>query len=519
VERILLLLIKYKRFMIPTITPQQYDLQGLLLQGYNYPNLKYIIFKINDLPGAKQFLAKLVPGATGAGPLVATSNKPWPNSAKPPYCLSIGFTYNGLCELIGPANCLTVSLGSPSLFTSYQAGAVADKKAMGDTDGSDPVNWWKDTGWIANPPPLADGSDLHIQITLFTLNPIDKEEYYHKLLSMIPASTSGKGPSVIPVFFKDSEPIVVNGDAGYIHFGYRDSLSQPKIDYPMPAKKNKMLAAGNPAVDDRPLVSSDRVVIKAASGTGDYYAHPLLVNGSFGAFRLLYQDVAKFEDYIKSDPELLAAKMCGRWRNGVPLVVSPDTEKMNLGEPGPRNFNFTNFNYLEPSANQQGDQSADIQGGKCPIGSHIRRSNPRDDNNVTVSAPNAEANRIVRRATPYGPVYKPGEQPTQRGLVGLFISAVLDNGFRFVTQSWFNMGGFNQVDNSPDFSGIDPLFGPQISNTTPNIDKFYYEDKGVYDTPATTMSRFIRTDGSMYLFLPGITGLQYISQGIIPTVN
>ena len=38
-----------------------------------------------------------------------------------------------------------------------------------------------------------------------------------------------------------------------------------------------------------------------------------------------------FEDNLqkhkdKIDPELLAAKICGRWRNGVPLALSPETD-------------------------------------------------------------------------------------------------------------------------------------------------------------------------------------------------
>ena len=40
------------------------------------------------------------------------------------------------------------------------------------------------------------------------------------------------------------------------------------------------------------------------------------------------QDVVGFENFLQAnkdriDPELLAAKICGRWRNGVPLVISP----------------------------------------------------------------------------------------------------------------------------------------------------------------------------------------------------
>ena len=54
-------------------------------------------------------------------------------------------------------------------------------------------------------------------------------------------------------------------------------------------------------------------------------------NGSFGVFKMIEQDVVGFENFLQSnkdqiDPELLAAKICGRWRNGVPLALSPDTD-------------------------------------------------------------------------------------------------------------------------------------------------------------------------------------------------
>jgi hypothetical protein len=51
-------------------------------------------------------------------------------------------------------------------------------------------------------------------------------------------------------------------------------------------------------------------------------------NGSFGVFKMIRQDVFGFESFMQSNkdkiaPELLAAKICGRWRNGVPLALSP----------------------------------------------------------------------------------------------------------------------------------------------------------------------------------------------------
>ncbi len=65
-------------------------------------------------------------------------------------------------------------------------------------------------------------------------------------------------------------------------------------------------------------------------------ASALGLNGSFAVFKKVETDVVGFEEFLQSnkdriDPELLAAKMCGRWRNGVPLALSPDTDNPETG--------------------------------------------------------------------------------------------------------------------------------------------------------------------------------------------
>lgn len=496
------------------------DVQGLVLRGYNYPYIRYLILSIKDTAGARKFCADLASGS-GKGGMSVTNADVW-EGAKPDYCLNIGFTYSGMEMLLGTANSKTVALWSSlQVFGAFKKGAVADAAAIGDTGDSAPAKWWKNGGWIAeNGENSNDDSDLHIQITLFTLTQDNREKYYDILLDMITATASG--PSIVPVYYQDSDPIIVDEDPNYIHFGYKDSLSQPRIDNVLWENKNVRRRMGVSTIDDRPKVPADRFVI--SQDASDYKAHPLLTNGTFAAFRLLYQDVAGFEKFINSggeaSAELIAAKMCGRWRDGTPLVVSPDKEDKDLGIAGPKNFNFTNFNYLVPSPNQQGDDPvSDDQGLRCPYASHIRRANPRDDINVTGNDDNAEKHRIVRRASPYGPLYDPSEKSdveVQRGLVGLFIGAVLGQQFRFVTINWFEANGFRNPDLSPNHSGIDPLFGPQDADPDPANDKeFAYNDNGVYKV-IPKLTRFVRTDGSLYLFLPGIKGLLHLSEGTIP---
>ena len=62
------------------------------------------------------------------------------------------------------------------------------------------------------------------------------------------------------------------------------------------------------------------------------------LNGSFAVFKKVETDVVGFEDFLQSnkdkiDPELVAAKMLGRWRNGVPLALSLDLDRPGGGIP------------------------------------------------------------------------------------------------------------------------------------------------------------------------------------------
>jgi hypothetical protein len=495
------------------------DIQGLILRGYNFRYIRYIIFSIADVQGGRDFCADLLPKS--GKPLNITTAEPWPGGVKPAYCLNIGVTYYGMSLLIGKPNCNTVGNASYELFNLFQAGAADPNNAqqVGDTDDSAPKNWWtRSGGWMLNKQPSTDGSELHIQLTLFTHSPESREDYYTQLLSMIPQA-AGK-LAVAPVFYKDSDPIAVGEDLDYIHFGYKDSLSQPRIGNTLWNQKDVRLFAGISTVDDRPIVPLYRFAI--ATNTPAYNAHKLLENGTFAAFRLLYQDVAAFNNFIASDkntlPELVAAKMCGRWFDGTPLVVSPDGEDKKL-----KDFDFTNFNYETPTPNQQGPRKSDDLGAMCPYAAHIRRSNPRDDSYVKGNEPvngkpqYAEIHRVLRRASPYGPPFKAGEpDDVQRGLVGLFIGVNLTDQFQFIMSQWITNGSFRYPDRSPNQSGVDPLFGQQPSDQDPDDQYFAYNTgNGNYKT-IPGLERFIRTDGSLYVFLPGIAGLKCLSEGIIP---
>ena len=65
------------------------------------------------------------------------------------------------------------------------------------------------------------------------------------------------------------------------------------------------------------------------------------------------------------EQELMAAKLMGRWRSGAPLVLAQEKDDPALGADPKRNNNF-NYGKMDP------------HGYAAPLGSHIRRMNPRD---------------------------------------------------------------------------------------------------------------------------------------------
>ncbi|HEX8249173.1 MAG TPA: hypothetical protein VF599_13430 [Pyrinomonadaceae bacterium] len=511
------------------------DIQGLMINGYRgYNYIRFLIFTIPEanIPAVREFCGKLVPG-TADSPLTITPATRWHSQdARPAYRLNIGLTKSGLMKLITPPNYKTVYNKSYQLMARfgraadpysaanpYGAAYPATASSIGDTGPSDPSNWWQSEGWkLPNQTPA--NTSLDILFSLYAPTFEAREEWHEQLLKMI------GDDSAVLAFIQDSDPL---DDAGQqIQFGYRDGISQPRI---------AGFSETDPELDDRPDVDSWRFIINLIAGNSSspptYSAHPLLDNGSFAAFRLLSQDVESFEKFINqqgaSKAEFIASKMCGRWRDGTPVEDSPaKPENLHLlGESLKGEYELNNFNYVAPSAHQE-PKPAPLgnpdNGQACPYAGHIRRANPRDDNSVTGNSNMANQHRILRRARPYGPPYDPANKATigqDRGLVGLFIGADLQNQFEFLMNTWIINGHFSTNDGSPNNSGYDPLFGPPPAAASPSTTEFSYctgdpSNAADYET-LQGLTQLIVTKGGLYVFLPSITALGYLAKGDIPT--
>ena len=232
------------------------------------------------------------------------------------------------------------------------------------------------------------------------------------------------------------------------------------------------------------------------------------LNGSFAVFKMIETDVFGFENFLQSnkdkiDPELLAAKMCGRWRNGVPLALSPDTDS----PPGGLSLEqMNNYEYVNA------DGSGDPKGLRCPVGAHMRRINPRGQPVTGQGQPGGSNNthRLIRRGLPYGPTYDPNlpYDGIKRGLLGYFINSNIENQYEFVLRHWVNDSEFaGAVRLNP--KAKDPMIGTQ----NPEESIFVIpQPNGAPPIKITGLLTFVTTKAVAYCFLPSVTALKFISK-------
>lgn len=437
------------------------EIQGIVLRGYTFEFVRHFVLTIEDAGAFKRFLGSLVPGGPSAGPLTVTSAEIW--TEKPDYTLAIGLSFAGIQALGVPA-----TFGNQFQYQAFKQGAVARSPIVFDTGASAPANWV---------PCLAPSSAAaaHAVLTLYAKDAETLEARSETLRGMFGQGGAARALSFGATDYFDGRAL----PDGMVHFGYADGISQPNVmGVPRPPDKQQPVPAYEVV-----LRNSPEAPYPFPTPDDEVFAK----NSSFGAFRILEQDVYGFETYLENslvDKELLAAKFCGRWRNGNPLELSPDAP----GDPLPPD-QLTEFDYF-----------GDPEGLRCPIGSHTRRANPRDAESFPSSKPD---HRIVRRAMPYGSAWDPsqGKDDISRGLVGYFIGASLENQFEFIMQRWIN--GQNFALNFSEPQGNDPVLGANDTGAS----EFEYPPNG----KVSGFEEFVTTRGGLYCMLPSLPSLAWMA--------
>jgi len=452
------------------------DIQGFIVHGYNMPKSRHFVITIGQIGAALEFLDALT---SGSGRLSITSAARWPGGVKPEYALNIGLSATGLQALKLPSS-VSINQGN---FSSFLAGAVAAAKTVGDTGPNDPAYWVTKLN-------TANANMAHVLLSLYTNTSEDRDFYSTKLREMFAAVIPPPGSPGSDVLEWDVDPIIdvdpLTGEKfRKIHFGYTDGISNPIIDaVDLPPLRPNQL----------PYVPAWQFVTRDGSMTSYNLPTPLQFgqNGTFSAFRILDQNVPAFEAFLKADrrdetaQEYLAGKLCGRWRNGNPVVLEPDA-------PGPM---------LPDDELMDFDYGTDNVGQPCPYSSHTRRTNSRGGP-LVVPVGDQIDHRIMRRADAYGPRYEGVDDDHERGLAGHFMCVMFSNQFEFVMSQWVNSATFP---GAPAQAGIDPLLGNVTAGSTFT---YWKSNKPVV---VNGLSRFVTTRGGLYLFIPSVTAIKWMAQ-------
>ncbi len=463
------------------------DVQGTILRGYRADVARHLVLRVVDPAGARGFLGALVAGDGSLLPQVTTAAR-WTD--KPSCFLNVGLTAAGLTELGVPAPALATF---PAAFLRGATDSVT-ANLVGDVGASDPSTWAHGFG---------DGSAVHLLVSIWAKGHAEIDETSAVLRAAFAGALEELGAH-------DATALADNK----VHFGYTDNISQPTVEGAPPTKR--------PRPDHQPIAPTGEFLLGYLNQYGATYTVgqvELSTNSSFAAFRVLEQDVAGFESFLADystragiDVETLAAKVCGRWRTGVPLVLSPDTPTPDPAL-APEQINDYDYLNADPALD-------DTLGYRCPIGSHMRRANPRSEK---VTNGGQHSHRIIRRAMPYGPPYDPAEPvQVERGLIGYFINADLGNQFEFLMSQWVNCSDFVMSATGPAPSGranaVKNISGQDVvlGVNDPGDSSFTLSSPPSGTTPWTNQaltgfSRYVTTRGGAYCYLPSITAIKYLA--------
>ena len=448
------------------------DIQGDILRAYgnNYNRTSYIFVGVGDAAAGRAWLQAVYDSVTTA--------VDW-QGPRPDTTLNLAFTRAGLEALGVPSRVVG------TFSKEFRQGMAGRCHELGDAGESDPGNWDANLGT----------DEAHILVTINAQDDDGRDGALGELLGGLEAA----GLSVV-----HEEHAQMLSDTRE-HFGFGDGFAQPSIEGVnedrvrgggVPDKKGRWrpLALGEFILgyeDEESRVDPKRRLPHAPEP-------PLGRSGTYMVWRKLYQDVALFRQtlsdaastYEQGDEAKLAAKIVGRWRNGTPLVTSPDAEQPD-------------FDSQPPEANDFRYEEADPLGYACPLGAHIRRSNPRDA--LGFDGKLSFRHRIIRRGMPYGPqIEDPYEDDGEdRGLVFVCFNASISRQFESVQRQWLNDGNVFHLAHDSDFllGGSAEAMGKMTVQGTP---PFFFSPQGP----------FVTTRGGEYLFVPGMTALAALADGV-----
>jgi len=438
-----------------SVTVELDEIQATVLRYRPEPYYgTHVMLHVEDAQAGREFVQRLTPHVDSAAEWWQ-AGEAW---------VSAAISYTGLAALGVPENSLQ------SFPEAFRVGMAARADALRDHGPNDPTNWDK---------PFGTG-EIHIAVSVFS----DSEETWHHTMEMAQQQYQGfSGVTVLMAQDFGGQP----GDRNPL--GYKDSIGQPAIEgsgvEPLPGQgrpiKPGEFILGYPGEAGVPLPMPQPDVLGR--------------NGTFVGLRKYQSRVGTFNRFLREhagterERELLAAKLVGRWRSGAPLTLAPTDDDPALGADPLRNNDFS--------------YAGDPHGRQVPLGSHMRRMNPRDTEMAILADVNVH--RIIRRSTTFGAPYDPNATSVQdddvaRGIHFLFISAKAMATMEFLQQEWINSGNFMDLGDERD-----PNVGLQQDAATFTI-PHHPVRRRIHDIRTFNVLR-----GGEYLFMPSLSALRWIA--------
>jgi Dyp-type peroxidase family len=478
------------------------EVQGIILRGYEpLESARFLLLEVRDAALARGWLGVL------SGEVTSAQVRPTDEA------VNIAFTWEGL-QVLG----LPESAGT-GFSRELQEGMDTDhrQRVLGDTGRDRSPDQWQ---WGNR-----NDKRLHVLLLLYARDETRLAELSTAHVARLEAAGLGVRYRFDTIRLKGRKE----------HFGFRDGIAQPAIE-----GVNKSPPAGEPPSPNNTIRTGEMLLgypdgydkLPISPGVPAPDGKALLdfgANGSYLVFRQLKQDVQNFWGFVdqatrqpnqgpgehEAARALLAAKMVGRWPGGAPLAVNPKTDDPKLQDEN-------DFTY----------RAQDADGLRAPLGSHIRRSSPRDSLEPAPGAKDrlspeeslrvTNLHRIIRRGRQYGPPVAESmevgdilealertrpEEDAERGLLFLCFNANIARQFEFVQQTWVN---------NPKFGGLyrdsDPVMGQrQPVALNESADVFTVQAEPVRQR-YTGLPEFVQVRGGGYFFMPGIEALKYLAR-------
>jgi deferrochelatase/peroxidase EfeB len=485
------------------------DVQGLVRFGYRHLRAaRYAILGIRN-PGAARAWLRQAP-VTNAEYL----------QPPPPEALHVALSAAGLAVLGVPA--AVRAAFSPEFLGGM--GEANRARRLGDVGTNAPSRWqWG-----------GDASVPHVLVMFFTRDAGTLDGYVARTTSAVFADG-----------FEVSQLLQTSDLDGVEPFGFADGLSQPAIDWDQKTDPDsrrldysEVAALGEFVLGyaneygkwtDRPIVTADAASAELPDAADDPGKKDVGRNGTYLVFRQLGQDVRAFWQFVHraagGDPaamDRLSSALVGRTQKGEPLVKAA-----GRGPDGGSRDQLERLNRFT--------FDGDPRGVVCPVGAHIRRSNPRNTDypgrptglSKLVAALGFSSkefrddlvspvrfHRVLRRGREYGPGLSPEDalrpappQEAERGLHFVCLNANIGRQFEFLQNAWLMSTTF------ADLCGeTDPLVG--IREPVPGCpasSDFTMPRPGGPAQRITGLPQFVTVKGGEYFFLPGVRALRYLA--------